>query len=72
MILSLVLVIGSVQSFSHIWFLLSCVEGCWVEVALQCDLMDHAAKRSGDGHDFGEPVHLQVSFRAPLGCRDVS
>jgi hypothetical protein len=52
--------------------LLSCVEGCWVEVALQCDLMDHAAKRSGDGHDFGEPVHLQVSFRAPLGCRDVS
>ena len=28
---------GSVQSFSHIWFLLSCVEGCWVEVALQCE-----------------------------------
>ena len=25
--------------------------------------------RSGDGHNFGQPIHLQVPFAAPLGCR---
>ena len=30
------------------------------------------SKRSGDGHDFGEPVHLQIAFSSPTGSGDVS
>ena len=28
------------------------------------------AKRSGDGYDLGQPVHLQIAFGSPLGRGD--
>jgi hypothetical protein len=59
---------GSVQSFSH--FRSSSL--CWkvVRLRLFCSWPPRGpgAKRSGDGHDFGQAIHLQVAFGAPLGC----
>ena len=59
---------GSVQSFSHFRSL----SACWKIVGLKlfCSwLMGPGAKRSGDGYDFGQSVHLKIAFGAPLGCR---
>jgi len=59
---------GSVQSFSHFRSSLACwkVVGFW----LFCfwPPWGPEAKQLGDGHDFGQPVHLQIPFAAPLGC----
>ena len=34
--------------------------------ALQSPLQ---GKRLGDGHEFGQPVHLQIAIGVPLDCR---
>ena len=58
---------GSVQSFSH--FRSSVLFRKVVGFGLFCCWPPRrpAAKRSGDGHDLGQPVHLQVAFGTPLG-----
>jgi hypothetical protein len=59
---------GSVQSFSHF----RSSSACWKVVGFRlfCSWppWGPGAKRSGDGNDFGQSVHLQVAFGTPLGC----
>jgi hypothetical protein len=59
---------GSVQTFSH--FRSSVLFRKVVGLRLFCfwPPWGPEAKRLGDGHDVGQPVHLEIAFGAPLGC----
>jgi len=60
--------LGSVQSFSH--FRPSLLRR--KVVGLLAPPWGPEAKRSGDGGDVGQSVHLQVAFGAPLCCGNLS
>jgi hypothetical protein len=60
--------IGSVQYLSHFRSSLA----YWKVVGLRLFCFwppwGPEAKRSGDGHDFGQSAHLQIAFGTPLSC----
>jgi hypothetical protein len=62
------ILLGSVQSFSH--FRSSVLLRKVVGWGWFCSWFPWGpgAKRSGDGHDFGQPGHLQIALRTSLGC----